>query len=91
MLQKYADDKITGPNEQHFQNGKSLIYGKVTNAKGEFVEGKLETLEGYRLTAETSVLITQKVLELKGISGYQTPAGLFGHELILEIEGSKFI
>ena len=91
LLQKYADDKITGPNEQHFQNGKSLIYGKVTNAKGEFVEGKLETLEGYRLTAETSVLITQKVLELKGISGYQTPAGLFGHELILEIEGSKFI
>ena len=91
LLQKYADDKITGPNEQHFQNGKSLIYGKVTNAKGEFVEGKLETLEGYRLTAETSVLITQKVLELKGISGYQTPAGLSGHELILEIEGSKFI
>ena len=91
LLQKYADDKITGPNEQHFQNGKSLIYGKVTNAKGEFVEGRLETLEGYRLTAEASVLITQKVLELKGITGYQTPAGLFGHELILEIEGSKFI
>ncbi len=90
-LQKYADDKITGPNEQHFQNGKSLIYGKVTNEKGEFVEARIETLEGYRLTAEASVLITQKVLELRGGSGYQTPAELFGHELILEIEGSKFI
>jgi hypothetical protein len=31
------------------------------------------------------------VLDLKGISGYKTPAGLFGDELILEIEGSKFI
>ena len=91
LLQKYVDDKITGPNDNHFQNGKSLIYGKVTNAKGEFVEGRIETLEGYRLTAEASVLITQKVLELKEISGYQTPAGLFGHELILEIKGSKFI
>ena len=91
LLQKYVDDKITGPNDSHFQNGKSLIYGKVTNAMGELVEGRLETLEGYRLTAEASVLITQKVLKLKGISGYQTPAGLFGHELILEIEGSKFI
>ena len=90
VLQKYVDDKITGPNEQHFLNGKSLIYGKVTNAKGEFMEGRLETLEGYRLTAEASVLITQKVLELNGILGYQTPAGLFGHELILEINGSKF-
>ena len=91
LLQKYVDEKITGPNESHFQNGKSLIYGKVTNAKGKIIEGRIETLEGYRLTAEASVLITQKVLDLKGISGYKTPAGLFGHELILEIEGSKFI
>jgi short subunit dehydrogenase-like uncharacterized protein len=91
LLQKYVDKNITGPNEGHFQNGKSLIYGKVTNAKNEMVEGRIETLEGYRLTAEASVLISQKVLNLKGISGYQTPAGLFGHELILEIKGSKFI
>lgn len=91
LLQKYVDDKIIGPNESHFQNGKSLIYGKVTNAKGETFAGRIETLEGYRLTAEASVLITQKMLVLEGISGYQTPAGLFGHELILEIEGSKFI
>jgi short subunit dehydrogenase-like uncharacterized protein len=91
LLQKYVDDKITGPNEGHFQNGKSLIYGKVTNEKGEIYEGRIETLEGYRLTAEASVLIIQKVLNLKVISGYQTPAGMFGHELILEIEGSKFI
>lgn len=91
LLQKYVDDKITGPKEHHFENGKSLIWGKAINAKGESVEGKIETLEGYRLTAEASVLITEKVLELKGVFGYRTPAGLFGHELILEIEGSKFI
>jgi hypothetical protein len=88
FLQKYVDDNITGPNENHFQNGKSLIYGKVTNAKGETVEASIETLEGYRLTAEASVLITEKVLDLKGVSGYQTPAGLFGYQLILEIQGS---
>lgn len=91
LLQKYVDDKITGPDESHFQNGKSLIYGKVTNQNGETIEARIETLEGYRLTAEASVLITQKVLMLSGISGYQTPAGLFGHELILEMEGSKFV
>jgi short subunit dehydrogenase-like uncharacterized protein len=91
LIQKYVDDKITGPNESHFQNGKSLIYGKVTNAKSEIFEGRIETIEGYRLTAEASVLITQKVFDLEGISGYQTPAGLFGYGLILEIEGSKFI
>jgi len=91
LLQKYVDDKISGPNENHFQNGKSLIYGKVINAKGQTVEARIETLEGYRLTAEASVLITEKVLDLKGVSGYQTPAGLFGHKLILEIQGSKLV
>jgi len=91
LLQKYVDDKISGPNENHFQNGKSLIYGKVINTKGQTVEARIETLEGYRLTAEASVLITEKVLDLKGVSGYQTPAGLFGHKLILEIQGSKLV
>lgn len=55
------------------------------------VEARLETMEGYSLTAEAALIITQKLLDLKGISGYQTPAGLFGHKLILEIEGSKYI
>jgi short subunit dehydrogenase-like uncharacterized protein len=90
MLQKYVDKNIEGPTESQLLNGKSLIYGKVTNVKGETNEGRLETMESYRLTAETALLITQKVLDLQGVAGYQTPAGMFGHELILEVEGSSF-
>jgi short subunit dehydrogenase-like uncharacterized protein len=90
-FQNYVDKKIVGPTEKQLQRGKSLIWGKATNPEGKMVEARLETIEGYRLTAEASLLITQKVLDLKGVSGYQTPAGLFGSELILEIEGSKFM
>jgi short subunit dehydrogenase-like uncharacterized protein len=86
-LQKYVDSKVTGPTESQQQKGKSLIYGKVTNASGKIVEARLETPEGYKLTAEASLLITQKVLASKGISGYQTPAGMFGHDLISEVGG----
>jgi short subunit dehydrogenase-like uncharacterized protein len=90
-FQNYVDKKIVGPSEKQLQKGKSLIWGKVTNPEGKTVEARLETIEGYRLTAEASLLITLKVLNFKNISGYQTPAGLFGHRLILEIEGSKFV
>ena len=89
-LQAYVDKKITGPTESQCQNGKALIWGKATNAKGKSVLARLEAPEGYKLTAEAALLITQKVLALKDISGYQTPAGLFGSDLILEIAGTKF-
>jgi short subunit dehydrogenase-like uncharacterized protein len=87
-LQKYVDSKITGPSEIQQQNGKSLIFGKVTNASGKTFKARLEAPESYKLTADAALLITQKVLDSKGISGYQTPAGMFGHDLILEAGGS---
>ncbi len=86
-LQKYVDSKITGPTESQQQNGKSLIYGKATNASGRTIEARLEAPETYKLTAEASLLITQKVLDSEEISGYQTPAGMFGHDLVLEVGG----
>lgn len=90
QLQKYVDKKITGPTESQSRKGKSLIWGKVTNAEGKTIEARLTTPEGYTLTAEASLLITQKVLALKDVAGYQTPAGLFGYELITKIKGAAF-
>lgn len=91
-IQSYVDKKITGPTDEQLEKGKSLIWGKVTNAKGEVVEARLETSEGYLLTAEMGLIITQKILADKNLHpGYHTPAELFGHDLILEMPGSKFI
>lgn len=90
QLQNYVDKKITGPTVSQSQKGQSLIWGKVTNAAGKTVEARLVTPEGYTLTAEASLLITQKILALKDVAGYQTPAGLFGYKLITEIQGAVF-
>ncbi len=92
QIQKYVDKNISGPSATQNEKGKSLIYGKVTNAKGDVVEARLETAEGYLLTAEMSLIITQKIVADKTLKpGYHTPAELFGHELVLEMPGSKFI
>ena len=90
-IQEYVDKNITGPTAEQREKGKSLVYGKVTNAKGETAEARLKTAEGYKLTAEMSVLISQKILANKTLRpGYHTPAELFGAALILEMPGSAY-
>lgn len=90
-IQKYVDEKITGPGPEQLERGRSFVYGKAENARGESVEARLECAEGYLLTAEMSLLITQKILNEKFAPGYHTPAELLGYALILEMPGAKFI
>lgn len=91
LIQKYVDKKVYGPTKEQNENGKSLVWGKVTNAKGETKEVRFEGPEGYKLTALASLAITEKVLKSTGVNGYQTPAGMFGFELLNDIEGCKLI
>ncbi len=89
-LQNYVDKNITGPTAEQLEKGKSLVWGKVSNANGEVKEARLECAEGYKLTAEMSLIIAQKILSGSLAPGYHTPAELFGHELVLEMEGARF-
>ena len=79
--------RITGPNEATRSQAKTQVWGRVRNEAGETVEARLTTPEGYTLTALTALLITQKVLQGQAKAGFQTPAGLFGADLILAIDG----
>ncbi|MFN8348606.1 MAG: saccharopine dehydrogenase NADP-binding domain-containing protein [Spirosomataceae bacterium] len=89
QLQNYVDKKITGPSESQSQKGKSFIWGKVTNAAGQTFEARLITSEGYKLTAEASLLLVEKVTASGNQAGYHTPAGLFGYTLVSEISDTQ--
>ncbi|WP_194775120.1 saccharopine dehydrogenase family protein [Pararhodonellum marinum] len=89
-IKKYINKKITGPSRESNKNGISLIWGEVSNSQGKKHSLRLQTREGYLLTAKMSVLLIKKVLE-KGPVGFHTPAACFGSDLILEIEGSSFL
>jgi short subunit dehydrogenase-like uncharacterized protein len=91
QIQNYVDKNITGPTPEQIEKGKSLVWGKVSNAKGEVVEARLECAEGYLLTAEMSLIIAQKIVAGSYPPGYHTPAELFGYKLVLEMESAKFI
>lgn len=74
-----------GPDAARRERSKCLVWGEVTNAAGESRCARLIGPEGYTLTAITSLIITRKVLEGSFRTGYQTPAGCYGEDLILEV------
>lgn len=81
-------DKKQGPSPEKIIQGKSYLWGKVWNDQGQSVEARLETLNGYLLTAKTSVLIARKILNQNFKTGFQTPAMAYGPDLIMELEGT---
>ena len=90
FLKAQVDKRKPGPSEKQREEGKSFFWGRVENAAGKSVEARLQTHEGYKLTALTSVLIAEKVLNDNFKAGYQSPAMAYGKDLILEVEGCRF-
>ena len=87
FLQKQVAKRVTGPDALSRQRARTHVWGKVWNAQGQTVEARLHGPEGYTLTALAALVITKKVLNGDWKAGYQTPAGLYGADLILKIDG----
>jgi short subunit dehydrogenase-like uncharacterized protein len=93
LVRNYANKKIdrkpAGPSEESRAKGSSLIWGKVQNPQGKMVEATMRVMDGYTLTAHSSLLITKKILADSFKTGYQTPAAVYGEDLVLEIPDTK--
>jgi short subunit dehydrogenase-like uncharacterized protein len=87
-LIKKIDKKPAGPDKKRRSESKMFLWGKVWDDQQEKVT-RLETIEGYTLTAKTSVLIAQKILSGNVKPGFQTPSKAYGSDLILEVSGSS--
>ncbi len=92
-VQNYLKSKVNsrkaGPDENERKKGYSILYGEVKNKKGEKRSVGLETPEGYTLTADTAVIVAEKVLNGNFKTGFMTPSLAYGADLILEAEGTK--
>ena len=82
-------NKINDPNLTDEERSKafSLIWGQVMNDKGEKGTATIRCNDGYTLTVQASLLISQKILQGIFKAGYQTPASAYGEDLVLEIPG----
>jgi short subunit dehydrogenase-like uncharacterized protein len=88
-VQKYLQKQIPagGPSDEERAKGKTYLWGEASDEGGNKVEARLQTMEGYTLTALTALEIAGKILDGNFCAGFQTPAKCYGADLILEIEG----
>ena len=93
FVRKYAIKKINGkpagPTDEARAKSSSLVWGKVQNKQGKTVQAAMKVKDGYTLTAHSSLLIVQKILTGNFKAGYQTPAAVYGEDMILEIPDTK--
>lgn len=87
FAQKRAE-KMTGPDEQLRQKGKSYIWARASDGKGNEAQAWLETMEAYQLTAVGGVRSVEKIFEQSPV-GALTPSQAFGADFVLEFEGTK--
>lgn len=85
ILRRQIDKRAAGPSADQRERALSLIWGQVSNQRGEKATVRMQTPEGYTLTAHTILLIAKKILQGNLKAGYQTPAGAYGEDLIMEV------
>jgi short subunit dehydrogenase-like uncharacterized protein len=86
--QKLMERVARGPSAAERETGRSMIWARAADKKGNAKEAWLDTVEGYRLTAEGGVLSVEKIFE-KGIVGATTPSLAFGADFVLEIKTTR--
>mgnify|MGYP001285219347 CR=1 FL=1 len=57
----WVRNAVAGPSAEERARERSLLWGRVEDGEGRSVEGTVETLEGYSLTAETAALAGERV------------------------------
>ncbi len=88
LLKKQIDAAPAGPNAQQRQRGASHLWGEVRNAAGQTASARLDTVEGYALTALTAWDIAKRAAKGEAQSGYCTPSLVFGADYILNFAGT---
>ncbi|MBI2393613.1 MAG: saccharopine dehydrogenase NADP-binding domain-containing protein [Deltaproteobacteria bacterium] len=87
LLKRAVDARPAGPTDEQRAKGSSFLWGEVRNERGDVRVSRLKTPEGYTLTADASLTIVKRVLEGDRKVGYQTPASVYGPELVMSLDG----
>ena len=90
LLHRLAN-RASGPSEEQLRTGRSRLWGEVCNAAGERRTAKLETANGYRLTADGTMMAVQYLLTNASSGGYYTPSMLLGARCVEQLPGSTSI
>ena len=89
FLKARVDGRPAGPTAEERHNGTTLLWGEARNEAGESVRSRLQTPEGYTLTAHTALHLGHQISQGAPEPGFHTPAGVYGPDLILQFSGTE--
>ena len=81
------DAFVSDPNAREREAGRCFLWARARAADERTCEAWLDTADGYAFTARSAVLALERVLKERP-RGALTPAGAFGADFVLEVEGS---
>ena len=84
-LQAKIDAGPRGPTAAQRERSRSYLWGEVTDPAGQTRVSRLQTPDGYTLTAQAGVAIAQAALAGKLAAGFQTPAKALGADFVLTL------
>jgi short subunit dehydrogenase-like uncharacterized protein len=87
FIQRKIEKRPAGPSDQQRSKSLSLVWGEVSDAKGNKINSCITTPDGYNLSAYSCLLIAQKIINGIYKPGYQTPASAYTENLVYEIPG----
>jgi short subunit dehydrogenase-like uncharacterized protein len=76
-----------GPTVEKRRQGRSRLWGEASDDLGRHAIARLETPDGYNLTAETALRAVERMLAGDFKPGFQTPSLAYGADFILEFDG----
>ena len=82
-------DRIAGPDENAREQGRTYLWGRVANAKGEEATMTMTVREGYRFTVLSTLEAIREILSSPKKPGAFTPAKLFGPDFVKRIDGTE--
>jgi len=89
LLQWQIGWQPEGPSAAEREAGGAVLVAEAVNAAGVSVRSRLETPDGYSLTAMTAVEIARRVAAGDTRPGFRTPSMAFGGDFILGFAGCR--
>lgn len=89
FLKRQIDKLPEGPDDEQRAASRAILIGEATDGAGNVVRTRLETPEGYSLTAESGLAIAQRAASGDVKLGFQTPSNAYGADLITEFDGVR--
>ncbi len=78
-----------GPSAAQRDSKRQIILAEAEDPWRRRTRARLTTLDGYSFTPLAALALVQRVLNGDAAPGFQTPAGLYGPDFILDIAGTR--